>query len=68
MVEEETIYELDFEMRENSQATEFARDVYYDKEAITKYRFYLLTDAFNRQRSKTIKDAKISDKTVELNV
>ena len=67
-VEEATRYELYFEIRDNSQAMEFARDLYYDKEAITKYRFYLLTDAFNRQRSKTIKDAKISDKTVELNV
>ena len=67
-VEEATRRELYLEMRGSSQAIEFARDLYYDSENITKYRFYLLTDAYNRQRSKTIKDDKIGDKTVELNV
>ena len=67
-VEEATKRELYLEMRGNMQAVDFARDLYYDSESITKYRFYLLTDAFNRQRSKTIKDDRIADKTVELNV
>ena len=67
-VEEAVKHELYLEIRGNSQAIEFARDLYYDSEIITKYKFYLLTDAFNRQRAKTIKDAKIGDKTVELNV
>ena len=49
-------------------AMDFARDLYYDSESITKYRFYLLTDAYNKQRTKTIKDDKIGEKTVELNV
>lgn len=30
--------------------------------------FYLLTDAFNKQRKKNIKDAEVAGKTVELNV
>ena len=67
-VEEATRRELYLEMTGSSQAIEFARDLFYDNETITKYRFYLLTDAFNRQRSKTLKDDKIGDKTVELNV
>ena len=67
-VEEATKRELYLEIRGNMQAVDFARDLYYDSESITKYRFYLLTDAYNRQRSKTIKDDRITDKTVELNV
>ena len=67
-VEEATRRELYLEMRGSTQAVEFARDLFYDNELITKFRFYFLTDAFNRQRSKTIKDDKIGDKTVELNV
>ncbi len=52
----------------NRSAMEFSRDLYYDYEKITRYRFYLLTDAFNRQRAKTIKDEMINGRTVELNV
>ena len=67
-VEEATRRELYLEMKGSSQAVDFARDLYYDSETITKYRFYFLTDAYNRQRSKTIKDDTLGDKTVELNV
>ena len=52
----------------NRSAMEFSRDLFYDNEKITRYRFYLLTDAFNRQRAKTIKDETINGRTVELNV
>lgn len=52
----------------NRSAMEFSRDLYYDNDKITKYRFYLLTDAFNRQRAKTIKDETINGRIVELNV
>lgn len=52
----------------NPAAIEFSRDLFYDNEKITKYRFYLLTDAYNRQRAKTIKDETINDRIVELNV
>ena len=55
-------------MRGSQQAVEFARDLYYDDGKIFKYRFYLLTDAYNKTRSKNIKDDKINGKTVELNV
>ena len=55
-------------MRGSEQAIDFARDLFYDSENITKYRFYLLTDAYNQQKTKTMKDDKIGAKTVELNV
>lgn len=54
---------------QNRSAMEFSRDcLNYDAENITKFRFYLLTDAFNRQRAKTIKDETINGRIVELNV
>ena len=53
----------------NRSAMEFSRDyLNFNSENITKFRFYLLTDAFNRQRAKTIKDDTINDRIVELNV
>ena len=36
--------------------------------SISKFRFYLLTDAYNNQRTKNIKDDEVGGKTVELNV
>lgn len=66
-VEESIKYEL-FREITNQAAMEFSRDLYYDNEKITRYRFYLLTDAYNRQRAKTIKDETINGRTVELNV
>lgn len=67
-VEEATKYEMYYGMEESTEAYEFARDLYYDKDNITKFRFYLLTDAFNRQRRKNIKDTEVSGIPVELNV
>lgn len=67
-VEEATKNELYHDMMGDNVAVDFARDLYYDSESITKYRFYLITDAYNKQRVKTLKDDKIGDKTVELNV
>lgn len=67
-IEEAIKTELYREMSGNAVSIDFARDLYYDSENITKYRFYLITDAFNKQRAKTIKDEKIGDKVVELNV
>ncbi len=67
-VEEATKHELYHDIHGNDAVIDLAQDLYYDSETITKYRFYLLTDAYNKQRSKTIKDDKIGDKTVELNV
>lgn len=66
-VETSIRYEL-FREINSYAAQEFSRDLFYDHERITKYRFYFLTDAFNRQRTKTIKDEKINDRVVELNV
>ena len=67
-VAEATQYEMYLELEESTQAYEFAQTLFYDKENITKYRFYLLTDAFNRQRKKNIKDTEVAGTTVELNV
>ena len=67
-VDEATKYELYQELEESTEAYEFARDLYYDIDKITKFRFYLLTDAYNRQRAKSIKDTAVADKVVELNV
>ena len=53
----------------NRSAMEFSRDyLNFNSDNITKFRFYLLTDAFNRQRAKTIKDDTINGRIVELNV
>lgn len=67
-VEEATKYELYQELEESTEAYEFARTLYYEIDKITKFRFYLLTDAYNKQRKKNIKDAEVSGKIVELNV
>ena len=65
---EESIKNELFREIKNLSAMEFSRDLYYDNEKITRYRFYLITDAYNRQRAKTIKDETINGRTVELNV
>ena len=67
-IDEATKYELFQELEESTEAYEFARTLYYEIENITKFRFYLLTDAYNRQRAKTIKDDAVAGKIVELNV
>ena len=67
-VEEAIKYELYLELEESTQVYEFARNLHYDIDEITKFRFYLLTDAFNKQRKKNIKDEQLAGKTVELNV
>lgn len=67
-VEEATKYKLYQELEESTEAYEFARTLYYDIDKITKFRFYLLTDAYNKQRKKNIKDAEVLGKIVELNV
>ena len=67
-VDEAVNKELYHTMKGDTQAKDFARELYYSSDDITKYRFYYITDAYNKQRSKTMKDEKIGDKTVELNV
>lgn len=67
-VEEATSYEMYFELEESTQVYEFARTLYFEKQNITKYRFYLITDAYNKQRKKNIKDTEVAGTVVELNV
>ena len=67
-VDEATKRELYQEIEESTEAFEFARTLYYDQNQISKFKFYLLTDAFNRQRAKNMKDEAVAGKTVELHV
>ena len=67
-VNEATAYDLYREMEESTEAFEFARALRYENESITKYRFFLITDAYNKQRAKTIKDIEVAGKKAELNV
>lgn len=67
-VKEATRYEFYQELEESTEAFEFARDLYYEIDNITKFRLFILTDAYNNQRSKNIKDEEIAGKTVELNI
>ena len=67
-VEEAIKYEFYQELEESTQSYELAQMLYFDNNNILKFRFYLLTDAYNRQRKKNIKDSEIVGKTVELNV
>ena len=67
-VEEATKYEMYLELEESTHEYEFAQTLYFEKQNITKYRFYLLTDAYNRQRKKNIKDTEVAGTIVELNV
>ncbi len=67
-VDEATSYKLYEELEESTEAYEFARILYSQLDDIVKFRFYLLTDAFNRQRAKNIKDEEVAGRRVELNV
>ena len=67
-IEESVKYGLYHELEESTQAYEFSRMLAEDLESITKFRFFLLTDAFNKQRTKNIKDEELVGKLVELNV
>ena len=67
-IEESVKYDLYRDLEESTQAYEFSRLLHQDIENITKFRFYLLTDAYNKQRTKNIKDEQLAGKTVELNV
>lgn len=67
-IDESIKYELYQELEESTQSYEFSRMLYYENQNISKFRFYLLTDAYNKQRTKNLKDAEVAGKTVELNV
>lgn len=67
-IDESIKYELYKELEESTQVYEFARFMYFENKDINKFRFYLLTDAYNKQRTKNLKDTKVADKIVELNV
>lgn len=67
-IDESTKYRLYKELEESTESYEFARTLYNDIDKITKFRLYLLTDAYNRQRAKSIKDKTVANKTAELNV
>ena len=56
------------ELEESTDVYEFASDLLLNFNDITKFRLFLLTDAYNNQRSKNIKDEEINGKNVELNI
>ena len=55
-IDESIKYEVYQELEESTEAFEFSRTLYYENDNISKFRFYLLTDAYNKQRTKNIKD------------
>ena len=65
-IEEAIKYKMGFE--ESSQEYEFNMLLHEKAAGITKFRFYILTDAYNRQRVKNIKDIEIAGINVERNV
>lgn len=67
-IKESIRYEFYKEMEESTEAYEFSRTLYQKNEEISKFRLYILTDAYNNQRAKKIKDEEIAGKTVELNI
>ena len=67
-IEDSIRYELYSEIRSSAQAKEFSSDLHYGHEDISKYRFYVVTDAENRQQNKTIKDIELDGKLAETNV
>jgi hypothetical protein len=67
-VEESVKSELYKELEESTNEYEFSQTLYYKSENIYKFRFILLTDAYNKQRKKNLKDEKIAGKITELNV
>ena len=67
-VEESIHNELYSVLEESTDVYEFAYTLFSNIKNISKFRFYLLTDAENKQRKKNIKDVELLGKTVELNV
>lgn len=67
-VEEAIKYELYKELEESTSVYEFARYLHLEHQNITKFRFFLLTNAYNKQRQKTIDVINIGKIPVERNV
>ncbi len=75
-INEASKYELYKELEESTEAYDFAKKIFNNIGNITKFRFYLLTDAYNNQRKKNIKELKlqnmmvssVADVPLELNI
>lgn len=67
-VEDSVNNKLYDELEESTDVYEFAYTLHTNINSISKFRFYLLTDAVNKQRKKNIKDLELFGKIVELNV
>lgn len=61
-------YKLYENLEESTEFYEFSKFLYENHNEISKFRFYLLTDAFNKQKVKNIKATEIANKVVEQNV
>ena len=67
-IKESINYEFYNELEQSTEVFEFSRELYHNRGEITKFRLYILTDAYNKQRSKNIKAGDILGKKVELNI
>lgn len=67
-VEESIKRELYQSLEESTDAFEFSRTLFFEHENILKYRFYLLTDAYNRLRKKNIQAKVIAGRTAEVHI
>ncbi|MGY3725372.1 AIPR protein [Granulicatella balaenopterae] len=67
-VEESIGKELYLRLEESTEAYQFSKYLHDEYKNIVKFRFYIVTDAFNKQRVKRINVANIGEKRVEVNV
>lgn len=67
-VVESVKYDLYEQLEPSSQVYELAKSLHDNFETISKFRFYILTDAFNKQKVKNLQDKDLNGKTISLNV
>lgn len=56
------------DMEESTEEYEFSEYLFEHHDEIRKFRFFMLTDAYNNQRTKNLKSESLNDIPVELNV
>ena len=61
-------YDLYEQLEPSSQVYELAKSLHDNFENISKFRFYIVTDAFNKQKVKNLQDKDLEGKIISLNV
>ncbi|MDD6152826.1 MAG: AIPR family protein [Elusimicrobia bacterium] len=61
-------YDLYEQLEPSSQVYELSKYLHDNFENISKFRFYIVTDAFNRQKVKNLQDEDLKGKGISLNV